>query len=117
MSAEISDRPNQDPMVIVSDVVRKAQDGLSSDYEGLLHKLAVQVRTATAAEAAALYETYLADLTQRKERATTRIREKTPLHLDLNRFEVGLIEAQERQIAKDMVRYTCFACFASRPNT
>jgi hypothetical protein len=101
MSAEISDRPNQDPMVIVSDVVRKAQDGLSSDYEGLLHKLAVQVRTATAAEAAALYETYLADLTQRKERATTRIREKTPLHLDFNRFEVGLIEAQERQIAKD----------------
>jgi hypothetical protein len=101
MSAEISDRPNQDPMVIVSDVVRKAQDGLSSDYEGLLHKLAVQVRTATAAEAAALYETYLTDLTQRKERATTRIREKTPLHLDFNRFEVGLIEAQERQIAKD----------------
>ena len=102
MSAEISDRPNQDPMVIVSDVVRKAQDGLSSDYEGLLHKLAVQVRTATAAEAAALYETYLTDLTQRKAAATARIFEGTPAHLDINRFEVGLIEAQERQIAKDM---------------
>jgi hypothetical protein len=101
MSAEISDRPNQDPMVIVSDVVRKAQDGLSSDYEGLLHKLAVQVRTATAAEAAALYETYLTDLTQRKAAATARIFEGTPAHLDFNRFEVGLIEAQERQIAKD----------------
>lgn len=83
-------------MVIVSDVVRKAQDGLSSDYEGRLHNLTVQVRTATAAEAAALYETYLTDLTQRKAAATARIFEGTPAHLDINRFEVELIEAQDR---------------------
>lgn len=102
MSAEISDRPNQDSMAVVSVVVRRVQEGLSSDYEGRLHKLTVQVRTATAAEAAALYETYLTDLTQRKAAATARIFEGTPAHLDLNRFEVGLIEAQERQIAADM---------------
>lgn len=102
MSTEIADRPSQDPMAVIPDFMRKAQEGLSSDYEGRLHKLAVQVRTATAAEAAALYETYLTDLTQRKAAATARIFEGTPAHLDINRFEVELIEAQERQIAADM---------------
>lgn len=102
MSAEISDRPNQDSMAVVSVVVRRVQEGLSSDYEGRLNSLTVKVRTATAAEATALYEAYLADLAKQKKRATAQIREGTPTHLDFNRFEVELIEAQERQIAADM---------------
>lgn len=99
MSKEISGR---DAVVVILEYVRKSRENLSTDYEGLLNTLEIKLRTASAAEAATLYDAYLADLAKRKEQATARILKGTPAHLDINRFEVELIEAQERQIAEDM---------------
>ncbi len=114
MGTKVSDSPRGGSEVAVPDYLRKAQEGLSSDYESRLISLTIKIRTTSAADAAALYEAYLDDLMQRKTAATARIVETTPTHLEINRFEIGLIEAQERQIAKDISASSTVATYISK---
>lgn len=101
MGSNVADDSAQ-PVAVALDTVpyyvRRAQANLSSDYEAALRDLRTRAATLSPDGAAALYDAYQANLTANRVRATARIHEETPQHLDLNRFEAELIEQQQAVI-------------------